>query len=448
MLWPRHCLSLVIALILAGSVQAQTCLLKEAPLQGSHHQVKILTTITGELRIPQQKEPLRLKQAVAGEHEFVERVLEADEHNLGLRSARHYRKGQATITLGSDRLERTFRPERTLIVAQRYNNVHLCFCPRGSFTREELELTQHFTTLVLPGLLPGKEVKVGETWKPDNAVAQILCQFDGLTTQDFTCKLEEIKNGRARISLSGKAGGIDQGASVQLEVQASYEFDVQAQRIVSLEWTQKDERDQGPVNPAVKMEVAVKMTRMPVESAAEVSDFALVPVPTEKTPPESMLALHYADPKQRYEMTLAREWVTVARTRDHLVLRLMDRGEFVAQATISCWPRAKAGEHASPDTFKTAMSEAPGWVQHKQIEAREIEGARGYWIYRIEAEGELHGLKTLQYFHLIAGPEGDQVVVAVTLTPAQVQKLGTRDLALVRSVVFPMSNRNEAVKEP
>jgi hypothetical protein len=55
----------------------------------------------------------------------------------------------------------------------------------------------------------------------------------------------------------------------------------------------------------------------------------------------------------------------------------------------------------------------------------------GYWVYRVSAVGEMDGLKVVQNFFLVAGPQGDQMVVAVTLRPAMVQKLGTRDLKLV-----------------
>ena len=46
-------------------------------------------------------------------------------------------------------------------------------------------------------------------------------------------------------SINGKAAGIDLGAMVKVDVQASGRFDLTAKRLVALEWVQKDERDQG-----------------------------------------------------------------------------------------------------------------------------------------------------------------------------------------------------------
>jgi hypothetical protein len=171
-----------------------------------------------------------------------------------------------------------------------------------------------------------------------------------------------------------------------------------------------------------------------------------VPVPPEHAPPEAMTALWFRDPKGRFELTYAREWQPVARDEDHVVLRLLDRGDFVAQATLTSWQKAAPGQHLSPEDFKEAMAATPGWEQEKLVDAKEAEGAgagKGYWVYRVEAAGQMNGLSALQYFYLVAGPQGDQMVLAFTLTPTEAQKLGTRELSLVRGITFP-----EAPREP
>ena len=70
----------------------------------------------------------------------------------------------------------------------------------------------------------------------------------------------------------------------------------------------------------------------------------------------------------------------------------------------------------------------------------------GYWGYRVSALGELDGLKILQNCYLIAGPEGDQVVLAFKMRPAFADKLGTRDLTLVNGVELPKKAAEEKPK--
>src|SRR5262249_54347318 len=142
------------------------------------------------------------------------------------------------------------RPDRSLMIAQRVKDQTLVFCPSGLLTREELEWTEHFDTLAPTGLLPTKGVSVGDTWKVANLTAQLLCHFEGLAAQDLQCKLESVKDHLVKVSISGKASGIERGATVQLKIDGFYEFDLKLKRLAKLTWKQSDERDAGPVSPA------------------------------------------------------------------------------------------------------------------------------------------------------------------------------------------------------
>ena len=59
-------------------------------------------------------------------------------------------------------------------------NPHVMEFFAGCLTREELDVTDHFDTLAVTGMLPTKEVAIGETWKLGNVAAQALCHFQGL----------------------------------------------------------------------------------------------------------------------------------------------------------------------------------------------------------------------------------------------------------------------------
>ena len=50
--------------------------------------------------------------------------------------------------------------------------------------------------------------------------------------------------------------------------------------------------------------------------------------------------------------------------------------------------------------------------------------------------GKADGVSVLQNFYLVAGPNGDQVVIAITLTPKKAEQLGSRDLSLAGSIEF------------
>jgi hypothetical protein len=434
--------SLVVALAVTGSVRAQTYKLQEAPLPGSYFDVHLAMDLNGEMRVQKtdKEKPVQvtIKQTATARHEYFERVLDAADGGPAVRTARVYRVAQAAITVGENRSDRTLRPDsRTLIVAHRIGDQLVTFNPRenGQLTREELELTQHFDTLAVTGLLPRKEVRTDETWPVPNAIVQALCHLDGLTSHDLECRLEQVKDNVALISVKGTANGIDTGASVKALVRASCEFDVKAQRLTSVKWKESDERDQGPASPALTFTMTVTLTRSQTEAVEELNDIHMVPVPF-GPPTESMTALSYTDPQSRFAMVYTRDWQLVAHTNNFVVLRLLDRGDFVAQATITPLQQAAAGKYLTDDEFKELVNATPGWVAEAEAKVEEITASNGYTIRRLATQGQLDGLKATQYCYLVASPQGEQAVVAFTMTPAQVQTLNTRDLALVRGLTF------------
>jgi hypothetical protein len=442
----RTLAGVLIAAAVADTGRAQTHSLTEAPPAGKYFHVRLHMKLAGEMRFRQESKWSSLKQQATAEHDFLERVLDVGPGGLARKAARYYRTAKASISVGPNTAAKSVRPERRLLVAQRVGDQGLCYSPAGPLTREDLELTEHFDTLCLPGLLPGKKVAVGATWKVANPVVQALCNFEGLTSQDLVCKLEKVAGQVAHVSVSGKVAGIDTGAMVKMTIQAAYQFDLKAGRLTVLDWKQTDVRDQGPASPASTAEIAIRLERAAIPAAEELSDLALASVPDQLDPPLPLTQVYYLDKEKRFELLHSREWRTVGLTDKQLILRLMDRGDFVAQATITPWSKAAAGKHLAAKEFESAMAEIPGWEQDQVLQTGEVKtGEKGRWVYRVSALGKLDGLKVLQNFYLVASPAGEQVVVTFTMTEAQAQKVGARDLTLVGSLDFPAS-REKAQK--
>ena len=136
-------------------------------------------------------------------------------------------------------------------------------------------------------------------------------------------------------------------------------------------------------------------------------------------------------------MACSRDWQVTGQTESHLVLRLIERGEFVAQATITPWQKSEPGTHTDAKSFREAMIASPGWAFEEVVQEGEMLGqASGRWVYRLAARGQMDNISVLQVFYLVAGPKGDQAVVAITFKPAQAAKLGARDVLLVDGLSF------------
>jgi hypothetical protein len=425
---------LVLAILVAGPVRAQTYSLSESPQANESFALRLSLKLAGEMTVLQDSQPIKLKLAAQAEHGFRERVLAVQKDGpLVTKAARYYDDARAAITVDGATSQRMLRADRRLVVAQRPQDALLCYCPQGALTREELEtVSEHFDTLALAGLLPGKDAKVGDTWKVGNPAAQALCLFDGLVENDLIGKLAEVKNGEAIISITGTTRGIELGAQAKVSVTATAKFDLTRKRLVALEWKQKDDRDQGPASPALAVETTTTVTRKAIEEPKELTDVALAGVPQGFEVPAALTVVSIRDVKGRFDLSVGRDWQVVSQTDSRLVLRLLDRGDFVAQATVTPWTKADAGQHLDAKEFREQMLASPGWQAEDVLQEGDLPNQpAGRYVYRLTARGEMDGVKVVQCFYLIAMPKGEQVVVAFTLKLTQVNKLGARDMVLV-----------------
>ena len=434
----RYTLTLAIALSVTSIARAQAHKLAEADLASFASRIEIKMTLDGEVRVQQEGKTLNIKRLATGQHDYFERILAISKTGLPEKTARFYKVAKVTLDDGHEKSQRSFRPERSFIVSQRTRDRLLSFSPKGPLTHEELELTEHFDSMAIPGILPGREVEVGDSWKVANAAVQALCSLEALISHELSCKFTKVEGDVAHLLIGGSVKGIELGGEVKLNVTATATFDLKKSRITRVDWQQHDEREQGPVTPAFKADVTLTIVRTPLDDPpAEINDLALVPVP-EGTPPEHLTALSFTDYKDRFTFNHGRAWQMVAPTEEHVVLRLMDRGDFVAQATLTPWKKAAAGMHLSPDEFHDAMINAPAWEQIQELEkVKKVNDAGANQVFRYAAEGTLNGIRVVQYYYLVAGEQGDQLVVTFTMTPQQAAKLGSQDIALVRSITFP-----------
>lgn len=440
MLTRRLLICVLVGVFSTGALHAQNTDLTEAPSAQRCVRNELTMEFDAKITIQQGDKQNTYPHKAEAKHVFMERLLDVTG-TLADKAARYYTTAESTIRFNNDAAsKRTLRPERRFLVAQRLKDQIVTFSPHGQLTREEMELTEHLDTMAVAALLPGRNVEVGKTWAIANPVVQALCELDGLTGHNLEGKLESVKTGLAHVKIVGNANGINLGAQVTMVINARLEFDIKAQRIVYLEWKETNGRQQGPITPALNAEVTIKLKRTPIDEPEQLNKFALVPIPTTQTPPANLTNLHHQDAKKRFTLSHARTWHVVSPDDNaQLVMRQVERGEFSAQATITPWKKTAPKNALKLDDFADLTFKTPGWAQDKEIERKQLDNpAKGHHaVYRVVATGEHAGVRTVQYFYLIIGTAGDQLVVTFSVIPQQVQRLGAHDLELVREIAFP-----------
>jgi hypothetical protein len=130
----------------------------------------------------------------------------------------------------------------------------------------------------------------------------------------------------------------------------------------------------------------------------------------------------------------------VVQTDSHLVLRLVIRGELIAQATIVPWKKADmtAKHEVTVKEFLDATAKQPGWEPAKTLSSAESIRPLGISrIYSHVATGKQDGLAVVQSFYLVTNADGRQVIVTCVVRPEMLEKLGSRDAALPQAIDFP-----------
>ena len=420
----------------APAVAQESVVLAEEIKSGDCFRVDIGLTVEGKMKVERdgKLEPIGLKSKAA--HAYVERVESPDSRGGIGNVLRHYSAAASDSDVGTDRSRRELPADRRLVVAKRTADGSLHYSPNGQLAREELELVaEHFDTMILPALLSGKETKVGDTWTVAPDAAQHACLFDGLIKSDLVGKLSWVKDGVAEFEINGKAEGTEHGAHARVVVAARGRFDVVGKRVTDLAWDQYDDRATGPASPATEVKANVVLKRaFLADEPKEVGADVRAKLPTEEKVTAALSRLRYTDSEGRYRFAYSRDWHVVGRTKDHLVLRLLDGGEFAAQATVTNWKKADPGKHATPEEFKGVIAKLNGWAPEQTLADGEMPAAGGKWVYRVVATGKQDGLAVVQSFFLTAGPNGEQVAVTVVTRKEKAEKVAGKDLGLVQAI--------------
>ncbi len=436
----RFWISLVVLAIAGPLASAQTVLLSETNLQGACFNNELTMKLKGTVTVQEKGQPATFPRTATAGHSYFERVLDVKDGQIE-RTARFYNRADAALVDGTEKFSLALKANHTFLVAHRVKEQLIVYHPAESLSHEETEITSHFDTLAVPGLLPRREAKIGDTWAIPRDVIQALADFDGVEKSDVTGTLEKIDGDIAYISFRGIVQGIDMAAPVTVMVKDSTAaFSIKQKRIVQLDWRVTDQRQQGPVSPALSADVEFRLKRTPIAVPNQLADVALAKIAA-GPPPAHLTAITYRNLQKGFEFQYSRDWYMVSQANDgKLVMRLVDpRGEFVAQCSVTPWQKVDAANLMKLPEFGKLMRDSKGWQQKEGPpldETDKIKAANGYTILRVTAEGKLAGVDAIRSFYLVATPVGEQILVDFTMLTAQAAKLDARDVALVQSFQF------------
>lgn len=426
-----------IASLLACSISTaqDKATLKNEHKVGDGWHVSLDMKLTGKIKLRDGEKVVALDLQAGAKHDFEERVLAISE-GKPTSVGRFYNTAKADITLQGKAISKTLRSDRRFQSAILSEGPTVTYSPVGPLTDEELEITgEHLDVLAMHGILPNKEVTVGDKWDVPLNVVQALAGVDAIIKAKIECKFEKIERGYAVLTLSGDLEAINKGATLKATMAAGLVYSVEAKHYTGCTWRYRENKEQGPLSPACEIESEISVTWKHDLALVEVTDGKAATIAA--TPPPALLMLEFRDAANRYSFNYDRAWGVVTKTEKQTVLRLLERGELIAQMNLTPMPAAKPGEHLSLDEIEKLVYEAPGYKVDKVVEKAAVDAAPGFWIGKVSTNGQASDLPMQQIAYAVAGPRGDQVLLSFTVETEQAVKLAGRDLSIVKTVSLP-----------
>jgi hypothetical protein len=307
------------------------------------------------------------------------------------------------------------------------------YSPAGPLTREELELIDLLgNSLLLDRLLPEKVVTVGESWKHASNLVCALLGLDAVAQSDLQSTLVSVAQGAARLEMGGHVEGAIEGVSTSIDVKAKYRFQLDTGRITWFGILVKEDRSIGHVGTGLEVTARVQMTITPGANAPRLTDAALKDLALKSTP--ELLQLTYESPAGGWRLLHDPRWFLIRDQKELATLRLIDKGELLAQCNIAPLPNAVPGKTVTLEEFQEDVRKALGKNFKSLIEAGQRPNGLGYQVSHVVAEGVEQDLPIRWRYYLVADKLGRQVVFIFTVESRLLPRFNGADEALLAGV--------------
>ncbi len=372
--------------------------------------------------------------SVVGQFSYDEQRLD-DGSSLAHRLAiRKYDDAQAVIKIANQINKPQLRDGRKLVAAVSNEKSAFLSSPNGPLTRDELELIDiPANTLILDELLPQADVEVGHRWKPsDDVLARFMC-LDAVGHTEVECTLASVKDGIAEITFDGPLGGAIDGVAADIELKGRLMYDLQHQLPKSLLLAIKEERGIGHVGPGLDIVAKLKLTIAPQSDSKLLTPDA---VQSAKLPDSDVAPpLEYIADSKSFRFVYDRRWHLTRDDPDLAVMRLIDRGDLIAQCNIA-GASVDAKKPIELSEFQTDVQQALGKLFTKFQRAKESINSSGLRVLQANADGTAQDLSIHWRYYLLSDQQGRALNLIFTMETPLVDQFHDQDVPLLESVEF------------
>jgi hypothetical protein len=398
--------------------------------------VRALVEVEGKLKLnPDGQEVKHLPLKVAAELQYAERVLSESKQWSEVRLVRSYQVAKAKIQLRESEIANELRDDRRIVLVESGFKEVVHSSPLGPLTREELELVEAPASgLALEALLPTRAVKIGDSWPLVDATVARLLGLEAVSQQNTSCKLDSVKDNIAVVSLEGKIAGAIGGVSSDIELKGKLNFDIRQRAVTWLTLAYKENRAIGHAQPGFEVLTSVKIVAAPAQTPAELSDKSLAGLPLKRTSGQTLIDL--TSEVGGFQLVHDRRWQVMAEQHDLTILRLIDRGDLIAQCNVSRLPALPKGEQLSLDGFQEDVKRTLGKSFGQLVEGSEEANDAGIRVLRVVASGTTNELPIQWMYYHLSDDQGHRTALVFTIESNLLDRFAKIDRELIAGFRF------------
>ena len=412
---------------------------------GQIQQVTTIVEVRGELTVNADGQDVRrLPMEAKAEVRYAERFLPA-AGGSAVTAVRNYTSAEAEIRIQDTRLRQALRPDRRMIIAGERDATTL-ISPSSPLTREELDLIDTpGASVCLDLLLPGKSVAIGGKWSlPDAAVARIL-GLEAIGQQEVTASLAKVEDGLAIIELRGKVSGAVGGVSTEIELEGKANYSLQRKTVSWLALQYQEKRAIGHAQPGYDAQVRIRVQTEPAALPPELADAAVRELPTKLDAGQTLL--EFQAEKAGIEFLYDRRWRVMVDRLDTVILRLIDRGDLIAQCNITRLAPLEKGKQLALAEFQKDVEQTLSKNNAQIVEAAQLQNDAGLRVLRIVVSGTASDLPIQWVYYHVSDTSGHRASLVFTMEAKLVERFPQIDRELVENLQLTASLLDEA-KEP
>jgi hypothetical protein len=447
----------IIGVLLAAALKAEekAVAYRLAPRleSGDAAHVTVSLEVGGELILPEKegkesketKAPMSVSATMAYDEQFI--AWWADP-KMASRSLRRYSEARATLKTAEKGDTRELPESERLIVAKAIDNIAILNSLERPLSRQQYDLIDVVgNSLILDRLLPNREIKEGEGWDHDAEAVAALLGMDHVAVCEVRSVVTGEENRQVQIRLSGTVHGTVEGAASEMDLRGAYLYHLDEGRITKFNLAIKETRKPGEVSSGLDVVAKLSLVATPLKKGDQQPFDEETLKKARELSNEALEQLAVDSPQRGYSFHHSCGWYATAEGREHMSLRLLDRGDFLAHCNVTTLPARPADKPMTLHEFEADVVKTLGEKMDKVEAATEWTNAAGHHCLGVIATGKADEVPMEWRYYLIAADGMRQATVSVTVEQELLERFADADKSIIDSLtLLPEPQAETALK--